>query len=89
MKGIVGGLGIVALVAVLGWLVAFGAAAPCDALQAEARNLSGDKKDVTATAILDAAKSGTLSQVECAATAVRIKAFGKGGVTVVAPGGKK
>ena len=85
MKGFFIGLGIVALVVVLGWLAAFGATAPCEALQAEARKLGGDQ-DPLAKAILEATRSGKLSTPECAATAVRIKAFGGGGVTVVGPG---
>ena len=82
------GFGLVLLVAAVGWLIAFGATAPCAAMGAEAKRLSEapDTKSKAVGAMLAGPQGASLSALECAATAVRIKALGAGGVTVIGPG---
>ncbi len=88
MKQALVGFALVMLVAGAAWIVSFGAAAPCEAMRAEAHKLSElpDTRSKGVGAILDKPADGSVSTVECAALAVRIKAFGAGGVTVVGPG---
>jgi hypothetical protein len=89
MKNAVIGLGILLLGALLGWLLAFGATPPCEAMQVEARKLADEKQDTFSKAISAAFvnfKEGTVSPVECIAMSIRMKAFGRSGVTVLVAG---
>lgn len=82
------GFGLVLIAAVLGWFLTFGATAPCEAMQEQARKL-GEAKDARSRGIASALgnpKPGTVSVFECIGMAVRIRALGAGGVTVVGPG---
>ena len=82
------GFALVMVAGLLGWFAAFGATAPCEAMQAEARKL-GEAKDAKSKGIASALgnpKPGSVSTVECIGMAVRMKALGAGGVTVVGPG---
>ena len=82
------GFALVMLAGLLGWFAAFGAMTPCEAMQAEARKL-GESKDAKSKGIASALSNprpGSVSTVECIGMAVRMKALGAGGVTVVGPG---
>lgn len=84
------GFGLVMLVGVVGWLGAFGATAPCEAMQAQARK-PGEAKDSKSQGIAAALgkPDPSISTVECMGMAVRMKALGEGGVTVIGPGAGK
>jgi hypothetical protein len=82
------GFGLVLLAALLGWFLTFGATAPCEAMQEQARKL-GEAKDARSRGIASALgnpKPGTVSVFECIGMALRIRALGAGGVTVVGRG---
>ena len=82
------GFALVMLAGLVGWLAAFGATAPCEAMQAQARRL-GESKDAKSRGISSALSNprpGSVSTVECIGMAVRMKALGASGVTVVGPG---
>jgi len=84
MRGFISGLGIVALIAAIGWLAMFGTKKPCEALQVEATRMGAEKKDAAlASALLEGLRHGSLSQLECGVVSVRIKVFGQSGVTVL------
>ena len=85
MRGFVAGLLLVVVLALGGWIAAFGPVQPCQALAAEATKLNAEKKDPVGAALLTAIGAGKISMPECAATAVRMRAMGKNGVTVVIP----
>lgn len=80
------GFTLVILAAGLGWLMAFGATPPCEAMQSEARKLSG-AKDAKSQGIARAlGKPGrNVSTLDCVGMAVRMKALGADGVTVIGP----
>ncbi len=84
------GFGLVMLLGLVGWLVAFGAVPPCEAMQAQARKL-GEAKDARSKGIAAALgkPDASISTVECIGMAVRMKALGAAGVTVIGPGAGK
>jgi hypothetical protein len=84
MRGFAAGLLLVIVAALGAWIFAFGPVQPCVALTAEAGKLTtGEKKDPVGTAIITAVAAGKVTMPECAATAVRLRAMGKQGVTAI------
>jgi hypothetical protein len=75
-------VGAVLAAALLGWLVAFGANAPCVAAVSEARRLGDERVDPFAEDVIAAVRDGSLWAPTCAVLSVRLRAFGKNGVHV-------
>lgn len=86
MKGALSGVVIVLLLVAGGWFLAFGATPPCEAMQKEALGLAAEKDDAAGRAIsstLGHPKPGRISPLECFSMAIRMKAAGRAGVTIL------